>query len=260
MTICQNQEEKLIMKIVDKNIKKLIDGIAIPLIVFVVATYFVSRIGVMINENINPILVQGIANVISLAILIPWYISFTKDNNISSDSINILMIVYVVAIGLSLCYICNVVINYIPRVKTNIVTENVYKLNEELNVYATLLIITIIVPLTEEIIFRGFFYDSIKLVSNDAAAIILSSISFAFAHSDLPQIIYAFIAGIFLAYIKYKCNNIIYTIVMHCIMNLTAFVLIPNMIFNRIDLFMIFIMICILFMSLVRVNLFNKKV
>ena len=260
MKICQKQEEKLIMKLKNKKLNLLIDGIIIPLIVFVLITYFTSFIGMAIKNDINPVLVQGIANTISLSILIPLYVSFNKNNNLSYDKVSILMIVYVIAIGIALCYICNIIINYIPRVKTNVVTENVYKLTEELNVYVTLFIITIIVPLLEEIIFRGFFYDTIKIISNNLMAIILTSITFAFAHSDLQQITYAFIAGIFLAYIRYKCNNIIYSIIMHFIMNLTAYILIPNMIYEKnIDLFMIFIMMCILVMSVIRINLFYIK-
>ena len=257
MITCQKQEEKPIMKLNNKKLNTLIDGIIIPLIVFVLTTYFTSLVGTTISKSINPVLVQGIANTISLFILIPLYVNFIKNNNLSYDKVNILMIVYVMAIGVALCYICNIIINYIPRIKANVVTENVYKLTEELNVYVTLFIITIIVPLLEEIIFRGFFYDTVKIISNDLMAIILSSITFAFSHSDLQQITYAFVAGVFLAYIRYKCNNIIYTIIMHFIMNLTAYILIPNMIYEKkLDIFMIFIMLCILVISVVRINLF----
>ena len=248
------------MKLRNKKINILVDGIAIPIIVFVVVTYFVAIIGNRINENINPILVQGIANTIAICILIPFYIYFNKSNNLKSNPLSFKMIIYAISLGISLCYICNSIISFLPRVKTNIVTENVYKLTEELNVYVTLFIITIIVPLTEEIIFRGFFYDAIKIISNEYIAIILTSITFAFAHSDLQQILYAFIAGIFLAYIKYKCNNIIYSVIMHFIMNFTAYILVPNIILNnKIDIFTMFIMISILILSIFRINLYNNE-
>ena len=249
------------MKIKNNKLKILVDGIAIPIFIFVIVTYLSSMIGMAINKNINPILVQGIANSISLCLLIPLYIRFKDVNSLIDNDINFKMIIYVFSLGLSLCYICNTIINYIPRNNTNVVTENVYKLTEELNVYITLFIITIIVPLLEEIIFRGFFYDSIKIISNDIIAIILTSITFAFAHSDLQQIIYAFIAGLFLAYIRYKFNNIIYPIIMHFVMNLTSYIIIPSVILNNnIDFYTMFIMLSILIISVVRINLFCKKI
>lgn len=248
------------MKLTNNKIKIIIIGILLPIVVFVTVTFLTSTICLNINKNMNPVLVQGIANTLSLSVFIPLYIIFTKINDLSVERICLKKIIYVIAIGFSLCYICNTLVNYIPRAKANVVTENVYKLSEELNVYATLIIITIIVPITEEIIFRGFFYDSIKLVSNNIVAILFTSIAFAFAHSDLQQILYAFVAGIFLSYIKYKCKNIIYSVIMHCIMNFTAYIFIPTMVFNnKNDFFTLFIMFCILMISLFRLNLFTNN-
>ena len=246
------------MILINKKNKIFVDGIIIPIIIFVLITYFISLICKKIDDNFNPILVQGIANTIILCILIPLYIFFNNNNNICESKINHKIIIYAVALGLSLCYICNIIIGIIPDTKTNIVTENVYKLSEELNVYITLFIIIIVVPITEELIFRGFFYNTIKTISNYIFAIIISSIAFAVAHSDFKQILYALIAGLFLAYIKYECNNVIYTIIMHCIMNLTSFFLIPNILLSKkIDIFTLFIMLVIMILSLYRIYLFN---
>lgn len=248
------------MRNIKSKIEIVIDGILIPYIIFALISFVVTNICKNINSNMNIILIQGISNVFSLLALIPVYIIFKNKYKVTYDNFEINRLLYVFSIGFSLCIICNLLIDYIPRNTVNVVSENVYKLTEELNVYVTLFIICILVPLTEEIIFRGFFYDTINLISNSVFAILFTSISFGLAHSDLQQIIYAFVAGLFLAYVKYKTNNIIYTIIMHCVMNLTAYVFIPTLFSNNTNnAFILLIMFAILLISIVRLNLFKKN-
>ena len=249
------------MKRIKNKLKIIIDGILIPYVIFVLVTFVVANVCKNINADMNIILIQGISNVLSLFVLVPVYIAFKNKYSVTFDSFEINKLIYIIAIGFSLCIMCNMLVEYIPKESVNVVSENVYKLTEELNVYVTLFIICIVVPLTEEIIFRGFFYDTVKLISNSIIAILFTSISFALAHSDLQQVIYAFVAGLFLAYIKYKTTNIIYTVIMHCVMNLTAYIFIPTMFnVNTEKIYILFIMFIMLLMSIVRLNLFyNNK-
>ena len=74
------------MTLINKN-KIFVDGIIIPIIIFVLITYFISLICKKIDDNFNPILVQGIANTIILCMLIPFYIFFNNKNNICESKI-----------------------------------------------------------------------------------------------------------------------------------------------------------------------------
>lgn len=246
----------------NNKLKLIIEGIIIPYIIYVLGSIILASIIKRIGFSTNIVFIQGVSNFIILLVLIPLYLQFIKNHSIKFEFKDPKLLIYIIILGFSLCFICNIIIDYIPRNSINIVSENVYKLTEELNVYITLFIICIIVPLIEEIIFRGFFYDTIKLISNDIIAILFTSISFAFAHSDLQQIIYAFLAGIFLSYIKFKYKNIIYSIVLHLVMNFTSYLFMPlvfNFDNNINKIFILFIMFSIFIFTYIRMNLLDQN-
>ncbi len=248
------------MIIKNNKIKLIFEGIIIPYIIYILGSVIIASIIRQLNISSNLIFIQGISNIILLLILIPMYIRYINNHSIKFVFYDFKFLIYIIILGFSLCFICNIIINYIPRTKENIVSENIYKLTEELNIYITLFIICIIVPLIEEIIFRGFFYDTVKLISNDILAILFTSISFALAHSDLQQIIYAFFAGIFISYIKFKFKNILYSIIVHLIMNLTSYIFMPLLFgtdSNINKLYILFIMFAIFIIVLIRLHLYN---
>ena len=129
------------MKRIKSKIKIIIDGILIPYVIFVLVTFLVTNICKNINIDMNIILIQGISNILSLFVLIPIYIFFEKKYLVTFDSFEINRLIYIISIGFSLCIICNLLVDYIPHDSVNVVSENVYKLTEELNVYVTLFII-----------------------------------------------------------------------------------------------------------------------
>ena len=256
------------MSIIDKKNRRVInlilEGIIIPYLIYVLIAIIISMIYSHIfgKDNINFVLNQGISNVFALLILIPIYIRFIFKNNIKIKDFVISKSFYLIPLAFSICIICNVLLDFMPRASENIVSEEVMKLTEEYNIMLSLIIIAIIDPIVEEIIFRGFFYDTVKILSNDIFAIIFTSIVFAIAHSDLRQGIYAFIAGIVFSYVKYKYGNIIYNIIMHLLMNLTTLVFVPGIleIDNiRYKFYVLFIMFAMAFFSIYRIYIANNE-
>lgn len=83
---------------------------------------------------------------------------------------------------------------------------------------ANLIIITIIAPIFEELIFRKLLIDrTIKYVGT--ISVLLSGLLFAFFHGNLSQFFYAFLLGGFFAIIYIKTGQIKYTIGLHMIIN-----------------------------------------
>ncbi|MCR4672378.1 MAG: CPBP family intramembrane metalloprotease [Lachnospiraceae bacterium] len=66
--------------------------------------------------------------------------------------------------------------------------------------YMILLSVGIIVPICEEIIYRGLVYVRLRDVMRPAWAMIISALMFAIAHGNLPQGIFAFGLGLLLAF------------------------------------------------------------
>ena len=243
--------------------KTILEGIILPFAIYFLITMIVNIIYTSFVNNSNPnmVLIQGISNVFIFLVLFPLYLSFRKKYNIELGKISVGTFLYMIPLAFSICVIGNVAVDYIPRSTENIVTTEVYRLAQEYNLFLSLFVVSVLIPRIEELIFRGFFYDTVKVLSNDIAAIIFTSLTFAIAHVDFRQVLYALFAGAFLGYIKYKYKRLIYTIVLHLLMNLFTLIFVPiilanNDIKNR--MYILFISIGILFFSMYRIC--HKKV
>ena len=245
-----------------RKIKILFEGIVVPYSIFILLfsiTYVILK--KVLSCNFNDLMIQSISNFFAILILAPLYISFIKKYNIESDEFSFKRAFYMIPLAFSICVLCNILIGFIPDQPINQVTIQAKEITDEYNVQTTLLLVAIVTPIIEELLFRGFVFDTVLKLSNSIIAIISTSLLFAIAHGNIQQGLYAFFAGIFLAYIKYKFKKIIYPIIMHLLMNLTTLVFLPtiNEITNLSELFfIIFIMVSILFVTMLRINYQNK--
>ena len=84
--------------------------------------------------------------------------------------------------------------------------------------WMVILVVVIIGPIFEELIFRKIYIDTIGKY-NSRLAIFISGASFALFHGNITQAIYTFGAGILLAWIYTKTKRIIYPILIHMLIN-----------------------------------------
>jgi membrane protease YdiL (CAAX protease family) len=82
----------------------------------------------------------------------------------------------------------------------------------------TLLLVGIIPPLFEELLFRGVIYNGLRSQYNVAISLFLSSAFFAIAHVSLFRLPYTFAAGMILGYI-YEKRGLLAAILFHFIFN-----------------------------------------
>lgn len=86
--------------------------------------------------------------------------------------------------------------------------------------------ICIVVPNMEEIVFRGWLFSKIALTKlGNIGALIITSLAFTAIHSQYEQIITLFMVlalGTLLGFIRYKSNNISYSIIVHMLFNSSA--------------------------------------
>lgn len=76
----------------------------------------------------------------------------------------------------------------------------------------------IVAPVTEELLFRGFFLKNLSRVSQ-RFGIIASAVLFGLWHENLAQFVLAFLVGIFMGYITVKHNSILPAIAAHMTVN-----------------------------------------
>lgn len=90
----------------------------------------------------------------------------------------------------------------------------------------SMIIINIVGPIFEEILFRGIIFDELSETSPLYIAVIIQGLLFAIAHGNLLQGIYTFTLGIILAVINYYCQSIWSDILGHILFNIFGGILI----------------------------------
>ncbi len=119
-------------------------------------------------------------------------------------------------------YICNyagtIITTIIGFFKQNDVDNVVANLTGQLNPLVNFLILVIVAPIMEELLFRKFIIDR-TAAYGEGISIMLSGLMFGLFHGNLGQFMYAFFLGIFFGFVYVKTRNIIYTIILHMIIN-----------------------------------------
>ncbi len=89
-----------------------------------------------------------------------------------------------------------------------------------------LIIVGILTPIAEEMVFRGAILRKLlSCVPNPWIAIVISAVVFGIAHGNVPQFIHATIVGTLLGWTYYRTRSILPAVVVHWVNNLTAFLL-----------------------------------
>ena len=88
-----------------------------------------------------------------------------------------------------------------------------------------ILITGMVVPVMEELIFRGLAFKLLRRWIPFTWAMIASAVSFGVYHGNLVQFVYATLCGLLLAYLYEVYGSILAPIMAHMVMNLTAVIM-----------------------------------
>ena len=86
--------------------------------------------------------------------------------------------------------------------------------------------IIVVVPIIEEIVFRGLFYKLLRSYFSIAPSMLISSIIFSIVHKNILVSIVLFCLGLILCYSYERNKSLIYPIVIHSLFNLLMLLLI----------------------------------
>ena len=87
------------------------------------------------------------------------------------------------------------------------------------NLFSNFLLIIIVAPIIEEIVFRGLFYKTLKKFVPFMQASIISSLIFAIIHENILSFTILFLLSLYLTWIYERTNSILYPILTHSIFN-----------------------------------------
>ena len=91
--------------------------------------------------------------------------------------------------------------------------------------FLNLLLLGIIPPICEELLFRGMMFQGLKEKFSPLASVFLTALLFALMHGSITQFIYPFILGVVLTVVMDKTNNLLYPMLIHAFNNITTITL-----------------------------------
>ena len=91
------------------------------------------------------------------------------------------------------------------------------------NRIAGFLMVAVAAPFLEETLFRGIILKALLKKYNPYMAILISAIAFGIFHMNPWQFLYATVLGLFLGYMYWKTRSLFYPVIIHMILNGTAF-------------------------------------
>lgn len=92
-----------------------------------------------------------------------------------------------------------------------------------------LVIVILLIPIYEEILFRYVIFGHLKENYNILSAVIVQALVFAVAHGNIVQGIYAFLLGIALALMYMYSESLVGSIILHIVFNLLGTLIIPKL-------------------------------
>ncbi|MCL5773423.1 MAG: CPBP family intramembrane metalloprotease [Firmicutes bacterium] len=112
-----------------------------------------------------------------------------------------------------------------PHVSSNPILDVVEKSGGFFNLFLIFLLISVIAPVFEEILFRGFLYSAFRKRLGIVKANLFVSLVFSLTHHDIATFLSIFVLGMILAYTFEKTRSLIPSIILHSLFNLHTLVI-----------------------------------
>ena len=200
----------------------------------------------IVKNNIYPLVLIGdiITLILIALILLPSDYGMKDRINIKRIPIKEYFNILILGIGITILLLF----------LSSILTKLIPSYNEVANQLATSrgsalqLIITIaLIPIYEEIFYRGIIFGYLRKNFNIIVAIVVQALVFGVMHLNLVQGIYTFILGIVLALIYMYSESILGNITVHIIFNLLGILIIPKLLINFPSMSIVLLIIAIVF-------------
>ncbi|WP_195972674.1 CPBP family intramembrane glutamic endopeptidase [Clostridium thermobutyricum] len=123
------------------------------------------------------------------------------------------------------------------------------------------IITVILIPIYEEIFYRGIIFGYLRKNFNGGVAVLIQALVFGVVHLNLVQSIYTFILGIILAIIYIYSDSILGSITAHIIFNLLGLIVLPTLVAKIPSIGIVLLIIGFIFsiFSIVKIIKVNKK-
>lgn len=175
----------------------------------------------------NTLLISGIVSLICIMI---FYRTISKEWEKRTYHIQMIasyekMYLFATMSSVGFTLAINLMINAYGIFKYNWDFAKVSQLIYSEPLYMQILVIGLIMPVCEELLFRGVIYERISQSGSERAAMILTSILFGFFHGTMIQVIYAFLFSCLMIYAYQRCGSFKIPLLIHVLSNLSSLAL-----------------------------------
>lgn len=151
-----------------------------------------------------------------IAIPVIYFVFYDKKEEKCERKVSYLM---VAILGIGSCVVLNVLISLSGLPLISPTYQELSKFIYTGNFWLELVTAGIIVPIAEELIFRGVLFKRLCAVTKMKWAVIISSVIFGIMHGNLVQFVYATILGAVMCFVYIRCKNIIAPMLLHIAAN-----------------------------------------
>ena len=195
----------------------------IAIITYILLSNVLAAINMNLVNDINILTV--LSSICNYLLPLPIFLYLMKKidaQKLEKEKIGIKKFIIYLSICFTLIWIGNIsgllITAIISNFTQNTISNPVVELISTSDIWLNLVLISIIAPIFEELLFRKVLIDrTIKYGAK--VSIITSAVVFSFFHGNLNQFFYTMLMGGFLAYVYIKTGKITYTIILHLIVN-----------------------------------------
>lgn len=179
----------------------------------------------LVTEQSHQLLLLSIVAVVGIPIFLRMYLRDRKLRGIK-NKVAVTTYVATAVLMLAASQAVNILIDLLKlNEKFPHYAENVSpQLVTEPTLIATILVVGVLTPVVEELVFRGLLFKRLQDYITTPVAIVVSALLFGAYHENMVQFIYATILGLLLAFVLSKTGSISVPIVGHIIANLWSIV------------------------------------
>lgn len=127
--------------------------------------------------------------------------------------------------------------------------------------YSYFILMAFMTPVIEEVVYRGFIFNTLLKNYSFKISLIASSLIFAFAHLRFAGFVYLFIYGLFFGYAYYKTKSLFVPILAHTVINFIAQLSSPLFVEINSEIIVKYILIYLvnLFLIFITLSFLNKQ-
>ncbi len=146
------------------------------------------------------------------------YSFFTPNISFKWFLISLLLFIFVVIVGGKLSELLSIFLN----IKNDSISKELLSDNLWLNILQFKILTSLLVPITEELIFRGLIFKFIRQYRGFIFSAVISSLIFGVLHFNIAIIPFVFLLGFVNSFMLEKTNSLFYPIIIHALVNSVA--------------------------------------